>query len=427
VAKPLLSEYCGQKKIVFFLQLKCSRAALRRVSIQESTRSPALPFINIDNTRLFYRLEGRPNLPVLVLSHSLGCDHGMWSPQMPDLLEHFQVLRFDTRGHGASDAPGGDYSIERFGRDVLGLLDRFSIQQVAFCGLSMGGAVGQWVAVNAPARLTSLVLANSSAQFSGETLEARRRTVLESGMNAIVDAVIGRFFSPQNQAGTEANSVRSVLLGTSPLGYAGCCAALRDFNYKSLLGKILAPTLVIVGERDASTPWAEHGKILAREVPNAQAIHLPTAHLSNLERPRSFTAALLEFLQTSLDDEVDPIEPGLRVRREVLGDEHVERSIANATDLTHDFQSLITRFAWGSVWARPGLDRRTRRLVTLATMAALGRWEEFRLHLRAGVAHGLEPSDIKELLLQVAVYAGLPAANTGFHIASEELQKLKGR
>jgi 4-carboxymuconolactone decarboxylase len=115
------------------------------------------------------------------------------------------------------------------------------------------------------------------------------------------------------------------------------------------------------------------------------------------------------------------------VRREVLGNEHVERSVAQATDLTHAFQSFITRYAWGSVWARPGLDRRTRRCITLAATAALGRWEEFRLHLRAGLAHELEACDVKEILLQVAVYAGIPAANTGFHIAQEELEKLKAQ
>lgn len=383
-----------------------------------------MPFVTLDNTRSFYRLEGRDGLPVLVLSHSLGCDHGMWSPQMPGLLEHFRILRYDTRGHGASDAPAGDYSINQLGRDVLGLLDALKIQKFAFCGLSMGGAVGQWLALNAPARLTALVLANTSSQFSSETLEGRRRTVLKDGVPAIADSVLGRFFSPENLSSIYAQSARSVLLGANPNGYAGCCAALRDFNTRAELGKISVPTLVIVGDRDVSTPWAEHGKFLAKEIPNAQTLRLPTAHLSNLERPSSFTAAVLEFLQADPDSPADALETGLRVRREVLGDEYVERAIANATSLTHDFQSLITRYAWGGVWARPGFDRRTRRLVTLAAMAALGRWDEFRIHLGAALAHGVEACDIKELLLQVAIYAGAPAANTGFRIANEELAKL---
>ncbi|MGZ4845381.1 MAG: alpha/beta fold hydrolase, partial [Candidatus Angelobacter sp.] len=124
-----------------------------------------MPFAEINQTRLFYRLEGRSNLPALVLSHSLGCDHSMWAPQMPDLLHHFQVLRYDTRGHGASGVPAGDCTLEQLGQDVLGLAEKLGLAKFAFCGLSMGGAVGQWLAVNAPQRLTALVLANTSPKF----------------------------------------------------------------------------------------------------------------------------------------------------------------------------------------------------------------------------------------------------------------------
>jgi 4-carboxymuconolactone decarboxylase len=145
--------------------------------------------------------------------------------------------------------------------------------------------------------------------------------------------------------------------------------------------------------------------------------------LSNLSQPHSFTSAVLEFLLRE-DQSEDPLELGLRVRRQVLGREHVDRSMNSATDLTRDFQLLITRYAWGAVWSRPALDHRTRRLLVLAITAAMGRWEEFRLHLRAALQGGLEPCDLKEALLQSAVYAGVPAANTGFHIATEEIQKL---
>jgi 3-oxoadipate enol-lactonase/4-carboxymuconolactone decarboxylase len=152
-------------------------------------------------------------------------------------------------------------------------------------------------------------------------------------------------------------------------------------------------------------------------------VHLPTAHLSNIERPRSFTMALLEFLLPRPDAAADPLEDGEKVRRAVLGDAHVDRSIATTTEFTRDFQALITRYAWGTIWARPGLDRRTRRLLVLSMMAALGRWEEFRMHARAGLLHELEPCDLKEALLAAAIYAGVPAANTGFQIAAEEIEK----
>jgi 3-oxoadipate enol-lactonase len=258
-----------------------------------------LPFANIDDARLFYRLEGRDGLPVLVLSHSLGCDHQMWAPQMPDLLDHFQILRYDTRGHGASGIPKGDTTMEQLGRDVLRLADLLKIERFAFCGLSMGGAVGQWLALHAPERLTSLVLASTAARFgTPEMWEARRKAVREGGMAAVVDATMQRFFPPDMLARGDpyAQATRAVLLGTDPAGYTACCAAVRDVDHAALLGKIRVPTLVIGSENDPSTPWAENGAILAREIPGAKAVVLPGAHLSNMGQPRSFTSAVLEFL-----------------------------------------------------------------------------------------------------------------------------------
>lgn len=384
-----------------------------------------MPFVTIQNCRLFYRLEGKAGQPVLVLSHSIGADHAMWAPQIADLLPHFQVLRYDTRGHGASDAPKGEYSIELLARDVLGLADALKIAKFAFCGLSLGGAIGQWLGLHATDRLTGLVLANTSPQFGPRSnWETRIKMVSEGGMNAIVDMAMQRFFSPEMVARGDvyANSVKSVLLGTDSIGYIGCCAAIRDVDNRELLRQIKVPTLVIVGDRDVSTPWEGHGELLARDIPKARAVRLPSAHLSNIERPRSFSTALLEFLLPA-DSASDRLEAGFAVRRAMLGDEHVDRAIANTTDFNRDFQELITRYAWGSIWTRPALDRRTRRLLVLATMAATGRWEEFAMHVRAGLAHELEPCDLKEVLLQTAIYAGVPAANTGFHVASEEMEK----
>jgi 3-oxoadipate enol-lactonase/4-carboxymuconolactone decarboxylase len=387
-----------------------------------------VPFITVGNTRLFYRLEGVEGRPILVLSSSLGTDHEMWAQQVPDLLPYFQVLRYDTRGLGASDAPSGDYSIERLGRDVLSLVDDLRISKFAFCGLSLGGMVGQWLGANALDRVTALVLANTSPLVDAKSSwDDRRHAVLKSGMAAIVDMVMQRFFSPGTLASGDpyVSSVRATLLGTNPVGYASCCAAIRDMDHTPLLRTIKVPTLVISGDHDLSTPWDRHGEILAREIPGAKAVRLPAAHLSNIERPRSFTEALLDFLRPQPDASVDPLEAGFAARRAVLGDAHVDRSIAAATDFNRDFQMMITRYAWGTVWTRPGLDRRTRRLVVLTTTAALGRWEEFRLHLRAGLAHGLEECDLKEVLLQAAIYAGVPVANTGFHIAIEELKNAR--
>jgi 3-oxoadipate enol-lactonase / 4-carboxymuconolactone decarboxylase len=380
-----------------------------------------LPFATIQNVRLFYRLEGTPGRPVLILSHSIGTDHAMWEPQIADLLRYFQVLRYDTRGHGASDAPRGDYSIAILGRDVLELADTLKISQFAFCGLSLGGAIGQWIAANSPERVTHLVLANTSPQFGPPAnWNTRIETVLKSGMASIEDMAMQRFFSAETLAQNDAyaESIRRLLLTTDPIGYAGCCAALRDADHRAIVQKIKASTLVIVGDRDVSTPWAGHGEVLAREIQGAAVVHLRAAHLSNLESPHSFTTALLEFLRPP----GDALNAGFEVRRAVLGDPHVDKAIAATTDLTREFQELITRYAWGTIWTRPGLDPRTRRLLVLAITAAMGRWEEFTLHVRAGLEHELELCDLKEVLLQTAIYAGVPAANTGFHITSEQIK-----
>ncbi len=375
---------------------------------------------------MFYRLQGNAGRPVLILSHSISTDHALWDLQVEGLLPYFQVLRYDTRGHGASEVTAGEYSVEMLGKDILALADALEISQFAFCGLSLGGAIGQWVAVHAPRRITHLVLANTSPQFVPRAnWETRIGAVLKGGMPAVVDVAMQRFFSPDTLAKQNPSvaSIRSVFLGTDPVGYLGCCAALRDMNHGDLIKQIKAPTLVISGDRDVATPWTGHGERLAQEIPGAKAIHLAAAHLSNIERPHSFTTALLEFLLARPSTDADSLQAGFEVRRAVLGDAHVDKAIAATTEFTRDFQELITRYAWGTIWSRPELDRRTRRLLVLAVTASLGRWEEFALHLRAGLASDLELCDLKEVLLQTAVYAGVPAANTGFQIAAEQIKK----
>lgn len=381
-----------------------------------------MPLAIAGGIRHFYRLDGNENKPTIVLVHSLGTDHSLWDRQAEDLLPFFRVLRYDVRGHGASDAPAVDYSIAMLAGDTLALTENLGIQQFALCGLSLGGMIGQWLGANAPARLTHLVLANTSARFPApEVMEARRHAALSTGMSSFVDAALQRGFLPESLAANcpSVASMRRILLATNPVGYAGCCAAIRDMNQLDLLPNIRIPTLVIGGDRDISTPWDGHGDILATRIPGAKSAVLPAAHLSNLEKPRSFSAALLSFLQPR---PTDSKAAGTTIRRSVLGGAHVDRSIESTTDFTRDFQNLITTYAWGTIWSRPGLDHRTRRLLVLAITAALGRWEEFRLHVRTGLAHELELCDLEEVLLQTAVYAGIPAANTGFHAAREEIR-----
>jgi 3-oxoadipate enol-lactonase/4-carboxymuconolactone decarboxylase len=384
-----------------------------------------MPLLRSGDITSHYRLTGADGKPVLMLSHSLGQDHGMWDAQADALTPYFRVLRYDIRGHGASSVLPGDYRIEDLGRDALALADALGIERFAFCGLSLGGMVGLWLAANARDRLSAVVLANTSALPGSERMEARRQAVLAGGMTAVADEVMGRFFSARrlsDNSPTVAAS-RRVLLATDAVGYAGCCAAIRDLNLTPVLNRLALPTLVISGDLDVSLPWSGHGDVLAREIPGARSAHLPAAHLSNLEAPRAFTAALADFV---IATDADVAAAGMKIRRDVLGDTHVDRAIASTTSFTRDFQDLITRYAWGTIWTRPGLDVRTRRLLVLATTAALGRWEEYRLHVRTGLAKELELCDLQEVLLQVAIYAGVPAANTGFQTAIEECDKAAG-
>src|SRR5215207_8201194 len=237
-----------------------------------------MPFVTIANVRHYYRLDGRDDRPVVMLSHSLGQDHSMWDPQAADLGDHFRVLRYDIRGHGASDVTSGDYSVELLGSDALGIAAALGIEQFAFCGLSLGGMIGQWLALNAPEKITALVLANTSPRPDANGMETRRKTVLEAGIAAVEETVMGRFFSPRMLAGNHpvVAGSRRVLRATDPVGYAGACAAVRDTDVTAQLPDIKPHTLIISGDLDVSLPWKGHSEVLASSIREPRVVHLKT-------------------------------------------------------------------------------------------------------------------------------------------------------
>lgn len=250
-----------------------------------------------DGCRLHWRAEGSADQPVLILSNSLGTTLEMWAPQTERLSRHFRLIRYDTRGHGRSDAPAGSYSLDRLGRDVIELADGLGIERFAFCGLSLGGMTGQWLGVRAPERLTRLVIANSSP-FMGPPSgwDSRIRTVRSEGMEAIADAVIERWFTPAFSAiPVNLAAIRTALLRIDPAGYAGACAAVRDMDMRPVLSLITTPTLIIGGDADPATP-SDHTLSLAENIPEARHVFLKAAHLSNIEQPEAFTEALLSHL-----------------------------------------------------------------------------------------------------------------------------------
>lgn len=234
----------------------------------------------------------------MVLSNSLGTSHGMWDAQLPSLARHFRVLRYDTRGHGASDVPPGPYDMAALGRDVLGLLDTAGIQRASFCGLSLGAMTGMWLAAHAPERVDRLVLCNTSSYMGApEAWNTRIEAVRRGGMAAITEGVIERWFTPEFRAAEPAavERIRQMLLTTSPEGYVACTAAVRDMDLRDDLASISAPTLVVSGTRDPATP-PEHLRFIADRVQGARLVELPTAHLSNIGAEGAFTRTLMDFL-----------------------------------------------------------------------------------------------------------------------------------
>lgn len=251
-----------------------------------------------DGCPIAYRIDGPETAPVLCLSNSLGTAMAMWAPQMPAFTQRFQVLRYDNRGHGKSASPAGAYSMDRLGRDVIELLDQLAIERVHFCGLSLGGMIGQWLGVRAPERLHRLVLANSSS-FMGppSAWDDRIDSVLRDGMTGLAGASVARWFSKafRDAAPDQLADVKAMLLATDPQGYAGVCAAIRDMDMRRSVSLIPVPTLVIGGSLDPATPLPESEDLAAR-ISGARLAILPAAHLSNTECPDAFAHAVLDFL-----------------------------------------------------------------------------------------------------------------------------------
>jgi 3-oxoadipate enol-lactonase len=257
-----------------------------------------MPQAQLGEVRVNYRFDGRDDAPVLVLSNSLGTSLPMWEPQMPALAQHFRVLRYDTRGHGASSSPPGPYTIAQMGMDVLALLAHVGVARAHFCGLSMGGMIGMWLGINAPAHLERLVLCNTAARIGPpENWNTRIARVREGGMAAIADLVVARWFSASFIASNPVvvQSTRQMLLDTSPDGYVASCAAVRDMDQRDDVGRISATTLVISGTHDGVCTPADC-RYLVDRIDVARYVELDAAHISSLERPVEFTRALIDFL-----------------------------------------------------------------------------------------------------------------------------------
>jgi 3-oxoadipate enol-lactonase/4-carboxymuconolactone decarboxylase len=377
--------------------------------------------------RLHYRVDGPAAGPPVLLINSLGTTMDLWSAQAATLSDAYKVIRYDARGHGASSVPPGEYTLDDLGRDAVHVLDAAGAETAHVCGISIGGLTAMWLGINRPQRLRSLVIANTAARVgTAERWTERIAKVRNEGMKAIADLAIGNWFTPafrDREPGTIERFHRMVA-SIDPDGYVGCCAALRDADLREAIGGIGVPSLVVGGDQDPSTPLAD-AEFIAAAIHGSTLLTLSAAHLSNVECADSFSrhAGMMFSVADTHGGRSGGHPAGDAMRRRILGNDHVDRAVKNATPLTRDFQDFITRYVWGEIWTRPGLDERSRRVLVLGTLIALGRWEEFAMHVRAAVNEGgFTADDVKEIILQQAVYCGVPAAHHALKVAGEALR-----
>jgi 3-oxoadipate enol-lactonase / 4-carboxymuconolactone decarboxylase len=369
--------------------------------------------------------------PLLLLGSSIGTSAtALWSASAAFLGERFHVVAWDLPGHGKNTEPvSAGFTMAELAAGVLALADRVLIERrepggrLYYAGDSLGGAVGLQALVDAPDRIAAAVLLCTGAKIgTAEGWRDRAVRVRASGTTAVVNQSVERWFAPGflDKEPEVASRLLDSLHAADAEAYALACEALADFDVRSRLGEIAVPVLAVAGAEDFATPL----ELLAEIANGVQRGELQildgAAHLAPAEAPEEVVKLIMKHFDA---DElgVDRYAAGMRVRREVLGDDHVDRATAATTDFTRDFQQLITEYAWGTIWTRPGLDRRSRSMITLTALVARGHHEELAMHVRAARRNGLSVNEIKEVLLQAAIYCGVPDANTAFRIAQAAL------
>ena len=374
------------------------------------------------NMKTNYKLSGTPNSPVLVFSNSLGTDMSMWEEVIPYLLPYFQILQYDTRGLGKSQITTQPYTIKLLGQDVIDLLDTLNIEKAHFCGLSMGGLIGQWLAIHHSERFPKIILSNTAAKIgNAEGWNSRIETIQKSGLEFIAAATMERWFTADFIAKNEkrVDETHQMFIAIDVLGYSNCCEAIRDADFTEDLHKIKSKILVIAGNEDAVTT-IEDAEFLINKIPESAISILSARHLSSTELPEKFATVLIEFIVGE-----STFEKGMHVRRTVLGNAHVDKASQNVNEFNGEFQEFISNYAWGEIWTRPGISKHNRSLITIAMLVALNRKAELQMHIKAAFNNGVSKAEIKEVLMQSAIYCGLPAANDAIHTAEDVFKEMK--
>jgi 3-oxoadipate enol-lactonase/4-carboxymuconolactone decarboxylase len=366
--------------------------------------------------------------PLILLGPSLGTSSAtLWGGVADRLADRARLVGWDLPGHGRS-TPAAAFTIADLAAAVLALADRLGAQTFYYAGDSVGGAVGLQLALDAPHRVkTATLMCTGAVIGTPNGWRERAATVRADGIAPMVAAAPQRWFAPgfvDRHPGVAA-ALLDCLSHTDPESYAWACNALAEFDVVRRLPEIAVPVLAIAGRDDVPTP-PESLQRIATGVSHGELVVLDgVGHLAPAEAPDRVAALMAKNVGLSpspTSGTVDDVyRAGMAVRREVLGDAHVDRAMAATTDLTADFQRLITEYAWGGIWTRPGLDRRSRSMITLTALIARGHHEEFAMHLRAARRNGLTNDEIKELIMQTAVYCGVPDANSAFRIAADVL------
>jgi 3-oxoadipate enol-lactonase/4-carboxymuconolactone decarboxylase len=373
---------------------------------------------------------GPADAPVLLLGPSLGTSTDtLWARAALHLRDHLRVVGWDLPGHGRSPS-GGPFTIADLAAGVLALADRVGAETFHYAGDSVGGCVGLQLLLDAPHRLTSAtVLCTGASIGTTDGWRDRAAAVRAEGLAGVLGGAAARWFG--RGFTTRQPDLAAALLGalrdTDPECYAQTCDALGGFDVTARLGDIAVPVLAVAGADDGPTP-PESLRVIASGVANGRLEVLDgVGHLAPAEAPARVAELVAAHcgVPTARPDTTDGVhDAGMAVRRAVLGDAHVDRAVAATTDLTADFQRMITEYAWGTIWTRPGLDRRSRSMITLTALVARGHHEELAMHLRAARRNGLSNDEIKELLMQTAIYCGVPDANSAFRIASTVLAEV---
>jgi 3-oxoadipate enol-lactonase/4-carboxymuconolactone decarboxylase len=387
------------------------------------------------------RLSGAANraeLPLLVLGPSLGTTAAtLWTQCASGLTDVFDVVAWDLPGHGYNHSvPEDSFTMAELASGVLRVLEDILEQRdefggsFAYAGDSVGGAVGLQLLLDQPDRVSSAVLLCTGARIGEPAMwSGRISQVSMSGTPVMLSGSAERWFGPGflDRHPDTGSALLHALQDTDDRGYMQVCEALADFDVRDRLGQVTRPVLAVAGSADVVTP-AEGLREIADGVKDGRLVELDgVAHLAPAEAPAEVARLIREHVLGEDFGEAPPgpsYDAGMAVRREVLGDAHVDRATGNATELTREFQDFITEYAWGGIWTRPGLDRRSRSMITLTALIARGHHEEFAMHVRAARTNGLTNDEIKELILQTAIYCGVPDANTAFRIAQQVLDEL---